>query len=126
MNQFLEFAKRHFAEKLCVSAEKVEKLYNFVQEHFYLSINSTPSFLTEQPQKFYSRLWFQDDDNAYIIAEFDKKAPLSTPVEALEKALIQVNRTTFSYFKYFPTNILILFDTERERKKIMAESRYFK
>ncbi len=118
--------RKQYAEKLKVPVEEVEELHTFVQEHFYLSINSYPQPPAGKPKLFYSRLWFKDDEDAYIIAEFDKKAPLSSPAEALDKAVTQVSRTTFSYFKYFPTNILILFDTKRERNRIMTESWYFK
>ncbi len=126
MDKLSDFMRRKFAEKLKVPVEEVEELYTFVQEHFFLSVNSRQQPPAEKPKLFYTRLWFKDDEDAYIIAEFDRKAPLSSPAEALDKTLNRVTDTVFSYFKYFPTNILILFDTKRERKRIMAESWYFK
>ncbi len=114
MNQFLKFAKRHFAEKLGVSAEDVEKWYDFVNKNFFIYIASSKYISPDKPETFSGQSEFK------------------TPEDALNIALQKVNSVEFTreiHFTVFcdiPFNALILFDTERERKRIMEKDSLFK
>lgn len=139
MNQFLEFAKRHFAEKLDVSAEEVEKWYDFVNKNFSISITSSKFVHPDAPETFSARLVYFDEADDYRTMEYligfqtsSGQSEFKTPKEALDIALQKVNNVEFTrkiHFTVFcdiPFNALILFNTERERKRIIEKDRLFK
>lgn len=138
MNQFLEFAKRHFAEKLGVSAEEVEKWYDFVNKNFFIYIETSKFISPDKPETFSATLHYSNDRDdcgtaAHLVGfqTSSGQSEFKTPEDALDIALRKVNSVEFTreiHFTVFcdiPFNALILFDTERERKRIMAESRDF-
>lgn len=123
MDNISLFMRQQYAQKLGVSIEEVIELYDFVQEHFFISVNRLPAFPSENPKQFYARLWFKDEEDAYILKEFEAH---ESPFLALEIGLEQVLHTKLSKsFLPIPSNILILFDINRERKRITNESWYF-
>ena len=139
MSQFLEFAKRYFAEKLGVSAEEVEKWYNFVNKNFSISITSSKFVHPDAPETFSARLAFFDEDDDYRTMEYligfqtsTGQDEFNTPEEALDIALQKVNsveftrKILFTVFRNIPFNALILFNTERERKRIIERDHLFK
>ncbi|MBO5441857.1 MAG: hypothetical protein J6J35_02770 [Alphaproteobacteria bacterium] len=133
MSQFLEFAKRHFAEKLGVSAEEVEKWYDFVNKNFSISITSSKMMHPDAPETFSARLLYFDKDDDYGMMEYlagfqtsTGQYEFNTPEEALDIALQQVSSIEFTRLWNIPSNALILFDTERQRERIIKEDYLFK
>lgn len=138
MNQFLEFTKRYFAEKLGVSAEEVEKWYDFVNKNFYIYIGSSKFVHLDTPETFFATLCYDDENNDYGTSEHlirfktsTGQDEFNTPEEALDIALQKVNNIEFTreicftVFCDIPFNALILFDTERERERIIKKDRLF-
>ena len=133
MSQFLEFAKRHFAEKLGVSAEEVEKWYDFVNKNFSISITSSKFMHPDAPETFSARLVYFDEDDDYGTMEYlagfqtsTGQYEFNTQEEALNIALQKVNSIEFTRFFKIPSKALILFDTKQKKEHMLEYSSYFK
>ncbi len=139
MNIFLDFAKRHFAEKLGIPAEEVEKWYEFVNKNFFITITNSKFVSPNAPETFSACLQYHNAEDDYSASEnligFKSESGQSefkTPEEALDIALRKVNNVEFTrkiHFVVFcdiPYNALIMFDTEREKERVMKEIAYDK
>lgn len=125
---FIQVAACHFAKALGVSEERVEELYDFVNTHFTISVQSTKTLKPQKPEKFFSTLIYLDTEagepatTVLVFRNKNLEDSFPSKEEALELAYSRINDTVFYQHgnplpPEIPNNVLLLFDKDYNKQQ---------
>ena len=137
MKKLSDFTDQQYAEKLGVSIKRIDYLRRYVHRHFYIEINQNPPHTGKKTKTFSARLKIFNANGASLgfltFCSENGKYEFNSPKRALNVALQRIRHLEFEKntmrhlgLGNIPPNILLLFDTEYEKRRIMQKAYFLK
>ncbi len=130
MKKLSDFTDQQYAEKLGVSIRRIDSLRKYVHRHFFIEIYSNPPHRYNKRETFSAHLKILNDYETCLglitFCTKDGKFKFNSPEKALKVALRNIRNVEFEKAEArrignIPPNILLLFDTEEEERRILRK-----